>query len=117
MAKANPKVMEMVEKEIKKNSDVSNTELLEKAKSIDKGVAKLSSRQFNAMYPLQVKRALAPKRPRKRRSRKSKDAARDKVRTVLLALAKDVAGAQKGEVVDVVAGIDKYVDRVMKAAG
>jgi hypothetical protein len=36
---------------------------------------------------------------------------------VLLDLAKDIANAQgKGDVVDVVAGIDRYVDRAIKAA-
>jgi hypothetical protein len=122
MAESNPKVMAMIEAEIKKNPDVSNPELLDKAKKIDKGVAKLSPRQFNAMYPLQVKRALKPARPRKRKkpasSRPAGGANRDKVRAVLLALARDVVNAQgKGELVDVVAGIDRYVDRVLKASG
>lgn len=124
MAESNPKVMEMVEAEIKKNPDISNPELFEKAKAIDKNVTQLSARQFNAMYPLQVKRAMKPTRPRKRSSRKSasrsasRNGSRDRVREVLLALAKDVANAQgKGDVVDVVAGIDRYVDRVLKAAG
>lgn len=132
MADANPKVMEMIEAELKKKPDTSNAELFEKAKKVDKGVEKLSPRQFNAMYPLQVKRAL---KPRKRRVRKSKGTRaksakggrgrgaanagpRDRVRDVLLDLAKDIANADgKGDVVDVVAGIDRYVDRVVKAAG
>lgn len=122
MATANPQVMEMVEAELKNNPDISNPELLEKARAIDRKVADLSPRQFNAMYPLQVKRAMKPARPRKRTKRSSSgakaDGNRDKVRDVLLALAKDVANAQgKGDVVDVVAGIDRYVDRVLKAAG
>ena len=120
MAEANPKVMEMIEAELKKNPDISNPELFEKAKQVDKGVSKLSPRQFNAMYPLQVKRAMKPARPRKRASgrKRSAGAGRDKVRAVLLALAKDVADADgKGAVVDIVAGIDDYVDRVLKAAG
>ena len=120
MAEANPKVMEMIETEIRKNPDVSNPELFEKAKAIDKKVAKLSPRQFNAMYPLQVKRAMKPSRPRKRsRTRSaSRNGQRDKVRALLLGLARDVADAQgKGDVVDVIAGIDGYVDKVMKATG
>ena len=132
MADANPKVMEMIEAELKKDSDISNAELFEKARKVDKGVEKLSPRQFNAMDPLQVKRAL---KPRKRRARKPKASRskrpkggrarsaanggpRDRVREVLLELAKDIANADgKGDVVDVVAGIDRYVDRVVKAAG
>jgi hypothetical protein len=40
------------------------------------------------------------------------------VRAVLADLARDVANAQgKGELVDVVMGLDRYVDRVVKAAG
>lgn len=123
MAEANPKVMKMIEAELKKNPDVSNPELIEKAKSIDKSVAELSARQFNAMYPLQVKRAMKPARPRRSRpagkkARAAADRKRDQVREVLLGLARDMAGAQgKGDVVDVVAGIDEYVDRVLKAAG
>lgn len=131
MADARTKIMEMIEGELKKNPDISNAELFEKAKKIDKGVEKLSPRQFNAMYPLQVKRAL---KPRKRTAKKAKssrsksaksrggapaaDDSRDRVRSVLLELARDIANAQgKGDVVDVVAGIDGYVGRVMKAAG
>jgi hypothetical protein len=150
MAEANPKVMEMISGELKKNPDVSNKELFEKAKSMDKAIAKLSPRQFNARYPLQVKRTMAPRKPaaakgaRRGRGRKAaagaaatggaaapsstspvrgrKGAAaadpRHKVRGVLLELARDVANAQgKGDVVDVIMGIDRYVDRVVKAAG
>lgn len=131
MADARTKIMDMIEAELKKNPDISNKELFEKAKKIDKGVEKLSARQFNAMYPLQVKRAMKPRKrkakkakPARSKSRKGRSAAatgddnRDRVRTVLLELARDIANAQgKGDVVDVVAGIDGYVGRVMKAAG
>lgn len=130
MADANPKVMEMIEAELKKNPDISNADLFEKATQIDKSISKLSPRQFNAMYPLQVKRALKPRKRAARKPKSSRGKAtrgraripaggdnRDRVRTVLLELAKDIANAQgKGDVVDVVAGIDRYVDRAIKAA-
>jgi hypothetical protein len=133
MAEANPKVMEMIEAELKKNADISNQELFAKAKAMDKSIGKLSPRQFNARYPLQVKRAMAPKKAKRarpaagKRGRAPGGAAakaspegknRDKVRSVLADLARDVANAQgKGELVDVVMGLDRYVDRVVKAAG
>lgn len=132
MADARTKIMDMIEGELKKNPDTSNAELFEKAKKIDKGVEKLSPRQFNAMYPLQVKRALKPRKRTAKGKKKSRAKAtkarrgapagggddRDRMRKVLLELAKDIANAQgKGDVVDVVAGIDRYVDRAMKAAG
>ena len=134
MANTNDQVMEMVEKEIRKNPDISNAELREKAAGIDKSITKLSARQFNARYPLQVKRAMKPSKPRKSRGGRKKatkrraapaaraaasgDGNRDAVRGVLLQLARDVASAEgKGDVVDVIAGMDRYVDRVLKAAG
>lgn len=135
MADANPRVMEMIESELKKDPDISNKALLEKASKMDENVASLSPRQFNAMYPLQVKRALKPRKPRKKKKAKPSQAPgpkrggrssaggrggagggaeRDRVRLVLLELAKDIASADaKADVVDVVAGIDRYVDRVV----
>ena len=56
MAATNPKVMSMIEAELKKDPSISNEALLAKAKKIDRSVGKLSARQFNARYPLQVKR-------------------------------------------------------------
>lgn len=146
MAEVNQKVMEMVQSELKKNPDVSNAELLEKARSIDKSVSKLSARQFNATYPLQVKRAMSPSRKRAarkggrkgkakrargasgagtrgggRKARKAPGSAtgggesRDQVRKVLVQLARDVAEGDRGALVEVAAGIDRYVDRILKA--
>lgn len=147
MAEVNAKVMEMVQSELKKNPDISNKELLQKATSIDKSVGKLSARQFNATYPLQVKRAMAPPRKRSAKKRGKKSAtkrsggarasgkrgagrkaakgraaapaggsnSRDQVRKVLVQLARDVAEGDRGALVEVAAGIDRYVDRVLKA--
>lgn len=129
MADINPQVLKLVEKELKKSPDISNAELLERAKKIDSGVEKLTPRQFNARYPLQVKRALKPTRRKPKKSKaptakrpKGRPQAgdgkqRDGVRKVLLQLAREIGNAEgKGDVVDVVAGIDSYVDRVIKAA-
>lgn len=145
MAEVNPKVMELVQAEIRKNKDISNKELFDRATALDKSIGKLSARQFNARYPLQVKRSMAPKKKvtRKAASARGRKAAaggpkrgaaatksraggrsqdqgrgRDQIRNVMLDLAREVANAQgKGDVIDVVAGIDRYVDRVLKAAG
>lgn len=129
-ANTNPKVLEMVESEIKKNPDISNEELRTKAEGLDKSVSKLTARQFNARYPLQVKRALKPRKrggrkkaPSRRRGAGAANGAgksqgnREAIRNVLLDLARDVANASgKGDVVDVIAGMDRYVDRVLKAS-
>lgn len=123
MADVNPRVMEMVEAELKENPGATTEELYEKAKKIDKGIGKLSNRQFNARYPLQVKRRQSGGRRRARGRRRSRQANanasdRNAIRAVLLDFAKDVAAAeQKADVVAVIGNVDRYVDRVAKAAG
>lgn len=122
MAEINAKVMAMVEDELKKNPDATTDELIEKAKKVDKGVAKLSNRQFNARYPLQVKRRRANgsksrRRPSRRRRRKG-DVDRTAVRGILLDFAREIAGAEsKTAVLDVIGNVDSYVDRLAKANG
>ncbi len=124
--------MQMVERTLKRKPDASNDELYEKAKEINSDIGDLSLRQFHARYPLQVKRRASsgtgkakPKTKKKRAAVKASKSAKGKasgdrsaVRDTLLKLVKDVADAEsKGEVVDVVAGLDSYVDRVLRAAG
>lgn len=119
MAEVNQRVMQMVEEEVRKNPRITTAELFEKAKKTDKTIAKLSARQFNARYPLQVKRRLSPPRRRRsggrRRRSSAAEATRAAVRQVLLKFAQEVAGASPGQVVAVVAEIDGVVDQVIKA--
>lgn len=122
MATTEDKVMKMVEKELRQNPDVSNEELFKKAKDVDSSVEDLSLRQFHAKYPLQVKRRLAPKRPRsatrrRRRSRK-KDVDREAIRQSLLRFAKDVSAAEgKAETIDVLSNVDRYVEELVEGVG
>jgi hypothetical protein len=125
MAKVNEKVMSMVEEELAKKPDLSTDELFEKAKAVDKGMAKLTKRQFNARYPLQVKRKRAPARKRTggrrrggRRKPSAGDARRAAVRDTLMRFAMDITSAEgKSDVVGVIAGMDRYVDDIFKVAG
>jgi len=163
MAETNPKVMAMIEAELARDSSISNDELLEKAKKIDRSVGNLSARQFNARYPLQVKRRKdgpkpARKKPAGRAKKKTSKARRatgagkttraassrkpgrkkaaagatrrprtaaapasggdrEAVRKILLDYAKKVSAADSmTDMVDLVMDVDRYVDRVMKAA-
>lgn len=163
MAETNPKVMAMIEAELAKDPSISNDELLAKAQKIDRSVGGLSARQFNARYPLQVKRRKdGPKPARKkpagrarkkaskagkatgtgkaaragssRKPRRKKAASgatrrprttaapasggdREAVRKILLDYAKKVSAADSmTDMVDLVMDVDRYVDRVMKAA-
>ncbi|MBI4408163.1 MAG: hypothetical protein HY561_00550 [Gemmatimonadetes bacterium] len=133
MAAVNEKVMRMVREEIEKNPSVKADELYQKAKQIDKKIARLKLRQFHARYPLQVRRIRAGTRRRRRaaargrppgraaRGRPRRAAAsfdRDAARTLLLQFAHEVAAAEdRAALVDVIGGVDKVLDRLARAAG
>lgn len=136
MADRNEAVMEMVRSELERDPGVSNAVLREKATKIDPAVAEMPTRRFNALYPLQVKRALNPgggrkaKRGRKRaakagraesapapkRAERAAPASdRDAIRGVFLDFASDFAKAEsRQEIVGVLSSVDAYVDRVQK---
>ena len=62
MPETNDRVMAMIVKELQANPDISNEDLRTKAEKLDDAVARMSARQFNARYPLQVKRKMRPRR-------------------------------------------------------
>lgn len=117
-------VMEMVEKELRDNPDISNEKLIEKANEIEADIAELSARQFNARYPLQVKRQLKAERQEQTEPERAQEETeaddeelRSAVREVLLEIARSVAGAEdQVEMIDALASVDRYVDRVVDAA-
>ncbi len=113
------KIMAMVRAEIAANPSVKTAHLLAKAKKMDKGVGKLSLRQFYGKYPLQIKREMALSRPRRRtRKRKGSNVDRAAIRILFLQLARTLLEAEgKARVVEVIGGLDELVDHVMAAAG
>ncbi|HEX6642993.1 MAG TPA: hypothetical protein VF215_17885 [Thermoanaerobaculia bacterium] len=164
MPDTNDRVMAMIEKEIQANPEISNEDLRAKAEKLDDAVARMSARQFNARYPLQVKRRMRPRKRGGRKAAKSTatkkrgrpagsgrkrgrpakaaargraaavaggasigpargrparggagDGSRGRVRAALLDFARDLASADGAGLVDVIAGVDGYVERVMKA--
>ncbi len=123
MAKNEEKVMEFVKSELKKNPNASTTELFEKAKKVDSGVTQLSLRQFNARFPLQIKRkeSLAKgggRRRSSRRTRRSSRERRENMRGLLMRFASDLSAAEeRKDLVQMLAKIDDYVDDAMKIAG
>jgi hypothetical protein len=73
VAKTDEKALAAVEEELKRNPGATLDELWAKAKQVSPGVGRLDRRQFNARYPLQVKRRLqAASGKRPRRGRKAK---------------------------------------------
>ncbi len=129
-----PKVMTFVEETLKKSPKIQLEELFERAKKVSGSIRTLSKRQFNARYPLQVKRRKSQsKRKRSGKPRKTAGAAktrtstprsapnpgapRDAVRKVLLDFATDITGAEdRKDLVKVLANVDRYVERVLKGA-
>jgi hypothetical protein len=124
------KVMKFVEDTLKKNPKIQLEELFQRTKKFKPSIGRLSKRQFNARYPLQVKRrrALAargkgsgrkkPATPRRRTQRRIPTLPaepRDRVRQVFLQFATDIAAAEeRKDLVRVLADVDSYVDLVMK---
>jgi len=167
VAATDENVLAVVEEALRKNPAASNAELFEKAKEANPEIGGLDRRQFNARYPLQIKRRLQldagsgkqaqPKprtraakseapaaAPRKRgRPPKSRDSAaapqavpaavstpdapakasrgadRDEIRSAFMSFAQDLVSAADTpkQLVQVLADIDRYVDRVAKAQG
>lgn len=125
MPKSDEKVMALVEKELKRKPDASVNELYEKAKAAQPSVGQLSYRQFNARYPLQVKRRKSQESPggnsrrgrtRSRPKASSRLSQRDEVRAAFLAFATDVLAAEdRKELVRVLVTVDTYVDRVIRS--
>ena len=137
MADTDPKVMAYVEKALAKNPDASGEELFEGAKKLNRSIGRMSRRQFHARYPLQVKRKnagggrRAPRRRKaaagrrtavangshavkKARSAPKAPAARDAIRGSLLSFALQLASADDKDVMQVMTGVDEYVDQIIE---
>jgi hypothetical protein len=124
------KAMRFVEDALKKNPDIQLDELFQRTKKVSGPIGRLSKRQFNARYPLQVKRrrALAARGktpgqkkagpPRAKSSPKAQvqsSEPRDRVRQVFWQFATDIATAEeRKDLVKVLASVDRYVDQVVK---
>ena len=130
MPEIDQKAMKFVEDTLKKSPKIQLDELFQRTKKVSSSLGRLSKRQFNARYPLQVKRrrALAARargagrkktpQPKGRTVRKAlvpPSAPRDLIRQVLLRFATDIAAAEeRKDLVKVLAGVDYYVDEVLK---
>ena len=139
MVVVSQRILDMVRRELVQDPDIENGVLYEKARELDPdSMQDVDRRQFNARYPLRVKRfelaARKPRgdndsKPRRRRRQPQTDGghaklpapasvlrqlAREGVRDVLLRFAQDLANADsRGEIVAVVASVDQYVDQVL----
>ncbi|CAN5628908.1 hypothetical protein BH23GEM11_BH23GEM11_00100 [soil metagenome] len=128
MAKNEQKVMAFVEKELAANPGITTRDLFEKAKKADAGVNTLSLRQFNARFPLQIKRKQSLAKPgrkrasekggSRRRSRQGQEEQRLAVRKVFLHFATALTAAEeRRDLVEVLSNVDNYVADAIKASG
>jgi hypothetical protein len=120
-------VMRFVEGVLEADPTVGSAEIYERAKGIDPGVEALTLRQFNARFPLQVKRRRALERSGARGNGRRSRAARARrevtqlrtqyaVREAFLRFAADLSAAEENaELVRVIAGVDEYVEAVIEA--
>lgn len=132
MAERNEQVMEMVARELDRNSGIGSSRLHRMAIEIDPSMSELSLRQFHARYPLQIqaarkraqgggtrrraKRQRAPQGARRTQTSAAPASSRDAIRSVFLQFANDFADAKsRSDVVRVLSNVDAYVDRVEKA--
>lgn len=137
-----PKVVKMVRDQLVRRKSPPNVKALYgRAIRINEEIRDLSLRQFNALYPLQVRRELKRKEreasstgrssnarsPEKRTPDRTEphrggktareEARRSAVRSQLLAFARAVAGASgPAELIDVVLDLDTWVERMRSAA-
>ena len=132
MAEVDEKVMSFVERVLDEDPEIELEELFERAKKSNSSVADLSKRQFNARYPLQVKRRRSQARRAREGAGKKRGtktarpptrggdkaaASREAVRQVFLEFATDITGAEeRKELVRVLANVDRYVDQAIKGA-
>lgn len=137
-----PKVVKMVRDQLVRRKSPPNVKALYgRAIRINEAIRDLSLRQFNALYPLQVRRELKRKEseatstgrssdarsseklasdrtpPDQARGAIREEARRSAIRSELLAFARAVADASEpDDVIDLVLDLDGWVDRMRSAA-
>lgn len=137
-----PKVVKMVRDQLVRRKSPPNVKALYgRAIRINEGIRDLSLRQFNALYPLQVRRELKREENEASSTERSSDARsseerasgrttpdpnggavheearRSAIRSELLAFARAVARAGgSAELIDLVLDLDAWVERVRSAA-
>lgn len=116
-------IMALVEHEPARNPDTSTQDLYERAKAEHPAVASMTLRQFNARFPLQIKRRKTLPQPRRRsraaavRRKIQATHGHEGVRGVFLRFTEDLTSAQaKKGLVRVLANADRYVEDAIEAS-
>lgn len=119
-------ILDMVRRQLQRTNPPDTEALYGRAARIDEGIKDLTLRQFNARYPLRVRREMAreekadeeERAPQEEPAEAYPGADREVVRTTLLDFARAVAEVPQGpELVDLIgSGVEEYVDRIAVAA-
>jgi len=127
--KTDEKVLRAVEELLLQDPSISMDALYEQISTAFPKVGELDRRQFNARYPLQIKRRLARESgatgaPRTRtrggspRKRQARLRSREQIREIVMGFAVSLAGAEgRSELVQAFTSVDEVVDRIVQAAG
>lgn len=124
MAERNEAVLQRMKVELERDSAMSVENLRAVAKDIDSKVGKLSLRQFNARYVLPLRRKKSTPKRRIQAGRSSAatsiagdNGTRESMRKVFLEFAQDLSQAEsRAAIVEVVSGLDRYVDRALSVS-
>lgn len=113
-------VLDMVRRQLHRANPPSTEALYGRAARIDNSLRELSLRQFNARYPLQVRREMARAEKTNRQPTESSDTNdfnRDGIRQVLLDFARTVSDATDAQLIDLLTdGVEDYIDRILHLA-
>lgn len=114
------KILEMVREQLNRPNPPSTEALYGRAVRIDESIRELSLRQFNARYPLRVRRAIALAEKRDEDGENATEEPnpqdrRDEIRSILMDFARDVALTAGGpSLVDLIrVEVDQYIDRMV----
>lgn len=118
MADSREEIAEMIRARLQRAEPPDTKALYGRAVHIEESVQDLTLRQFNAKYVLQVKRKMkTDEEPEQERKEEPESAGqtRARVREILLQFARDVAAADRAEMIEVFTSVDVYVDKVVEA--
>lgn len=119
------KILEMVRRQLGRSNPPGTEALYGRAARIDDGVKELTLRQFNARYPLRVRREMAREEEagdedtvQQEADQQAPQADRGAIRSILLEFAREVVETPEGPAfVDLITSeVDGYVERIEKGA-
>lgn len=110
-------ILEMVRQQLQRTNPPSTEALYGRAARIDPAIREFTLRQFNARYPLRVRREMAREQKESEEPASPEDDGRAAVREVLIDFAREVSSTPEGPEFIALIGedLENFVDRVVAA--